>query len=935
MEKIQLKSLVGRLNSNCTRALEAAAGLCVSHSGYEVNVDHFLMKLLEEENDLARILVHFEINVVHFVKRVQQSIELEQKGNQSKPVFAQSLVGLLEDAWLIASLELAAPEVRSGHLVMAILANQRRHGMASYVDDLNSIPYDDLKANYLSITEGSCEVGSVAKGSVAAAVAEADMSVLEKFCTNFTAKARAGEIDPVFCRDVEIRQMIDILGRRRKNNPICVGDAGVGKSAVVEGLALKIAQGDVPEILAGVELYGLDLGLLQAGASVKGEFENRLNGVLSAIKASPKPIILFIDEAHTLIGAGGTAGSGDAANLLKPALARGELRTVAATTWSEYKKYFEKDPALARRFQLVKLDEPTIEQAVTIIRGLRQTYEAAHGVYVRDDAVEAAAKMSSRYISGRQLPDKAVDVLDTAAARVKISITAKPDAIDDLERMIETLERESHALQRDIASDVLEDEGQLADLAQQISERQSELDTLLIQWQTEQELVNSIVQLRQQLAQHRALNVENRSEVDSSETGSSETDSLETDSLETDSLETNSAEIDEQQLRREVSDKIAALNELQQDNPLIHYEVSPDVVGRVIADWTGIPLGKMVRDEAQSVLSFNQQLQQRIKGQNHAIDAIDQGIRAAKAGVNNPETPTGVFLFVGPSGVGKTEAAIGVADQQFGGERFLTSINMSEFQEKHSVSRLIGSPPGYVGYGEGGLLTEAVRQKPYSVVLLDEVEKADLEVMNLFYQVFDKGMLSDGEGQLVNFRNTIVFLTSNLATDIITDMCADGQRPSKEALIEAIRPVLSAHFKPALLARMQIVPFYPIAAEVMGDIVRIKLDKVVHRLAASQKLMLHYSDSVVDAIAQRCTEVETGARNIDHILNGTLLPQIATQVLERMSDETRYTTLLLDMDDNGGFKLSFGNEYDPPIYELEPVSSVREETDESTVTEND
>ncbi|MBQ0757253.1 MAG: type VI secretion system ATPase TssH [Amphritea sp.] len=925
MEKIQLKSLVGRLNTNCTRALEAAAGLCVSHGGYEVNVDHYLMKLLEEENDLARILVHFEINIVHFVKRIQHSIELEQKGNQSKPVFAQSLVGLLEDAWLIASLELAAPEVRSGHLVMAILANQRRHGMASYVDDLNSIPYDDLKAHYSSITEGSCEVGSVAKGSVAAAVAEADMSVLEKFCTNFTAKARAGDIDPVFCRDVEIRQMIDILGRRRKNNPICVGDAGVGKSAVVEGLALKIAQGDVPDILAGVELYGLDLGLLQAGASVKGEFENRLNGVISAIKASPKPIILFIDEAHTLIGAGGAAGSGDAANLLKPALARGELRTVAATTWSEYKKYFEKDPALARRFQLVKLDEPTIEQAVTIIRGLRQTYEAAHGVYVRDDAVEAAARMSSRYISGRQLPDKAVDVLDTASARVKISITAKPDAIDDLERMIETLERESHALERDIASDVLADEGQLAELALQINDRQLELDTLLIQWQAEQELVNSIVQLRQQLAQHRALSVENLSE----------TDSLETNSLEINNSETHSSEIDEQQLRREVSDKVAALSELQQDNPLIHYEVSPDVVGRVIADWTGIPLGKMVRDEAQSVLSFNNQLQQRIKGQNHAIDAIDQGIRAAKAGVNNPETPMGVFLFVGPSGVGKTEAAIGVADQQFGGERFLTSINMSEFQEKHSVSRLIGSPPGYVGYGEGGLLTEAVRQKPYSVVLLDEVEKADLEVMNLFYQVFDKGMLSDGEGQLVNFRNTIVFLTSNLATDIITDMCADGQRPSKEALIEAIRPVLSAHFKPALLARMQIVPFYPIAAEVMGDIVRIKLDKVVQRLVASQKLMLHYSDSVVEAIALRCTEVETGARNIDHILNGTLLPQIATQVLERMSDETRYTTLLLDMDDNGGFKLSFGNEYDPPLQELEPVSSISEEADEIAVTEND
>ncbi|MBN0986917.1 type VI secretion system ATPase TssH [Amphritea sp. RP18W] len=883
MEKIQLKSLVERLNSNCTRALEAAAGLCVSQEGYEVSVDHYLMKLLEEENDLARILVHYEINVVHFVKRIQHSIELDKKGHQGKPVFSSALVGLLEDAWLIASLELGAAEVRSGHLVMAILANQRRHGMASYVDDLSSVPYDDLKTHYQTVTEGSCEINqSTTKGTVASAVAEADLSVLDKYCINLTAKARAGEIDPVFCRDVEIRQMIDILGRRRKNNPICVGDAGVGKSAVVEGLALKIAQGEVPDVLAGVELYGLDLGLLQAGASVKGEFENRLKGVINAIKSSPKPIVLFIDEAHTLIGAGGSAGSGDAANLLKPALARGELRTVAATTWSEYKKYFEKDPALARRFQLVKLDEPTVEQAVVIIRGLRQTYEAAHGVYVRDDAVEAAAKLSSRYISGRQLPDKAVDVLDTAAARVKISITAKPDAIDDLERMIQTLERELHALSRDISSDVLADEGQIDALALQIAAHQTELETLMLQWQSEQELVNTIVQLRQTLAQHRGQSVDAGPEA-------------------------------ETQLRQEISEKVAALNELQQDNPLIHYEVSPDVVGRVIADWTGIPLGKMVRDEAQSVLSFNQQLQQRIKGQNHAIDAIDQGVRAAKAGVNNPETPMGVFLFVGPSGVGKTEAAIGVADQLFGGERFLTSINMSEFQEKHSVSRLIGSPPGYVGYGEGGLLTEAVRQKPYSVVLLDEVEKADLEVMNLFYQVFDKGMLSDGEGQLVNFRNTIVFLTSNLATDIITDMCADGHRPSKEALIDAIRPVLSAHFKPALLARMQIVPFYPIAAEVMGDIVRIKLNKLVQRLASSQKLVLNYTDRVVETIALRCTEVETGARNIDHILNGTLLPQIATEVLERMTEETRYTHLLLDIDTHGEFTLSFSHEYNPPV----------------------
>ena len=679
--------------------------------------------------------------------------------------------------------------------------------------------------------------------------------------------------------------MIDILGRRRKNNPICVGDAGVGKTAVVEGLALKIAQGDVPDVLANVELYGLDLGLLQAGASVKGEFENRLNGVITAVKESPAPIILFIDEAHTLIGAGGAAGSGDAANLLKPALARGELRTVAATTWSEYKKYFEKDPALARRFQLVKLDEPSVDQAVTIIRGLRETYEAAHGVYVRDDAVEAAASLSSRYISGRQLPDKAVDVLDTAAARVKISISAIPDGVDDAERRIQTLQREREALQRDIASDVLNDEGQLLELDRSIDHSMTELEVLTVQWHKEKAVIDRILEHRQTLAKAHLATEESES---------------------SDAVESSEKEpVDLDQLKQTIRAELKELDAIQGDNPLIHYEVSPDVVGRVIADWTGIPLGKMVRDEASSVLTLADNLKQRIKGQDHAIAAIDRGVRAAKAGVNNPETPMGVFLLVGPSGVGKTETALGVADMLFGGERFMTTINMSEFQEKHTVSRLIGSPPGYVGFGEGGVLTEAVRQKPYSLVLLDEVEKADLEVMNLFYQVFDKGMLSDGEGQLVNFRNTAMFLTSNLATDIITDMCSDGKRPEPEELIAAIRPALSKHFKPALLARMQIVPFYTIDVSVMGGIVRLKLDKVVKRVLNSQNLTMKYSDEVVETIAARCTEVESGARNVDHIINGSLLPQLATDILENMGEESSFDRLDLDVDERGSFTLQF------------------------------
>jgi len=879
MDKITLKSLVGRLNSNCTTALESAAGLCVSNGGYEITVEHVLLKLLEEENDLIQLLAHYEVNLVKFVKLLQQAVEDGKKGNTGKPVFAPSLVGMLEDAWLIASLEQKLPQVRSGSLVLAILANPRRHGMSEYVDELDCIPYDDLLLNYAQATEGSKEAVVASGLDAQDGVTEAaDLGPLEKFCINFTERAREGQIDPVFCRDDEIRQMIDILGRRRKNNPIAVGEAGVGKTAVVEGLALKIAQGDVPDVLANVELYGLDLGLLQAGASVKGEFENRLNGVITAVKASPKPIILFIDEAHTLIGAGGPAGGGDAANLLKPALARGELRTVAATTWSEYKKYFEKDPALARRFQVVKLEEPSPEQAVTIIRGLRNTYEASHGVYVRDDAVDAAARLSARYISGRQLPDKAVDVLDTAAARVKISISSKPDSVDAKERLIQTLEREHAALARDIASDVLKDEGQLDALNAEIDRAATELTVLESQWEQEHALVNEIIDLRQQLG---AILV-----------GEDETTSGDSNPSESD-------------LRASIQQKIAELQNVQQDEPLIHYEVSPDVVGRVIADWTGIPLGKMVRDEAKSVLAFGDALKERIKGQDHAVAALDRGMRAAKAGVNNPETPLGVFLFVGPSGVGKTESAIGVADLLFGGERFLTTVNMSEFQEKHSVSRLIGSPPGYVGYGEGGLLTEAVRQRPYSVVLLDEVEKADPEVLNLFYQVFDKGMLSDGEGQLVNFKNTVVCLTSNLATDLITEMCTQGERPTQAELVDAIRPILSNHFKPALLARMQIVPFYPISADVMGDIVRIKLDKIVRRLADSQKLVMSYDDGVVEAIAMRCTEVETGARNIDHILNGTLLPMIATDVLEKMGDEEAYTELKLSLNEAGEFALTF------------------------------
>ena len=894
MIELDLKALLKRLNPYCTRSLENAAGLCVSRGNYEVTIEHLLLKLIEDPSrDFQMILRHFEIDPARVEKNIQHAVEQDRTGNPGKPVFSPLLIEWMEDAWLIASVELGMGDIRSGVLIVALLSNPNRYGYGEYMEQLGTIPAGELRRHLPDITAGSSEestVMGVKKPDAGAAPAGPQKdTALGRFTIDFTGRARAGEIDPVFCRDREIRQMIDILARRRKNNPIAVGEAGVGKTAVVEGLALKVVEGDVPDILKNVDIYGLDMGLLQAGASVKGEFENRLKSVIEEVKSSPKPIILFIDEAHTLIGAGGAAGGSDAANLLKPALARGELRTIAATTWSEYKKYFEKDPALARRFQLVKLEEPSPEDAVTIIRGLREKYEEAHGVYVRDDAVEAAARLSARYISGRQLPDKAVDLLDTAAARVKISVTSKPDHIDDRERRIKTLNRERDAIQRDIEAETRVNDGRSAELETEIAGIEEELTGLNQRWEKERDSVTRVLDLRKQLARLRNPGQE-VARTDDQNHGAAVTAAENTDA---------------ETIKQALNQAMEELATIQGKEPLIHYEVNPDVVARVISDWTGIPLGKMVKDEAQTILSFRNDLAKRIKGQDHAIDAVNQGIRSAKAGLNNPGAPIGVFLFVGPSGVGKTEMGLSVADLLFGGERFIVTVNMSEFQEKHSVSRLIGSPPGYVGYGEGGMLTEAVRQRPYSVVLLDEVEKADPEVMNLFYQVFDKGTLADGEGRVIDFKNTILILTSNLASDIITQMCASGERPERDMLTEAIRPVLSNHFKPALLARMEIVPFYPIVGEAMKEIVGLKLGRLGDRLQQSHKMGFAYDTSVVEQIALRCTEVETGARNVDHIINRTLLPQISTELLEQMSEEWQPDTLNVGISETGDFAISF------------------------------
>jgi type VI secretion system protein VasG len=873
MITVDIKTLLGRLNPYCTRALEGAAGLCVSRTHYEVTVEHLLHKLLEDpQSDLPLIFRQFDIDLSRARKALEQTLEELRTGNAGKPVFSPLLLEWFQDAWLIASIDLGESRIRSGALLLALLTKPTQFATGRYIELFRGVGREALLSQFAMIVKGSVEQAAMGERMIREEAPQVEGGALARFCVDFTKRAKAGEIDPVFGRDREIHQMIDILARRRKNNPICVGEAGVGKTAVVEGLALRVVEGDVPDILKDVTILGLDMGLLQAGAGVRGEFENRLKSVINEIKASAKPIILFIDEAHTLIGAGGPSGGSDAANLLKPALARGELRTIAATTWSEYKKYFEKDAALARRFQLVKLDEPTVETATLILRGLKSKYEEAHGVVIRDDAIVAAAELSSRYISGRQLPDKAVDLLDTSAARVKILLTSKPDLIEDKERTIQALEREKKALERDALHGIEIDQHRPQELEKEIERLTQEVEELKERWQKEQSLAQQIIGLRKELYER---------------------------------VSENAPEEEREVLKNKIDQLSSELQALQGGSPLVRIEVDPDVVAKVVSDWTGIPLGKVLREQAKNIIDLEARLKERIKGQDEALRIITQVIKAAKAGLKDPQQPLGVFLLVGPSGVGKTETGLAIADLLFGGDRFLVTINMSEFQESHTVSRLIGSPPGYVGYGEGGVLTEAVRQRPYSVVLIDECEKAHIDVMNLFYQVFDKGMLSDGEGRVIDFKNTVLFMTSNLASDVITQLCSGSERPSVETVISTIRPILSHHFKPALLARMTIVPFYTLDPKYIKEIVILKLNKLANRLAENQKIKLTYSPQIVEQITQRCTEVETGARNIDHIMNGTILPQMSQEILARMGEGVMPSEAHLDVAEGGGFKITF------------------------------
>ena len=872
MMNIDVRSLLGKMNAFCTGALEGAAGFCVSRTHYEVTVEHYLSRLLEEpQSDMTLLLRQADVDVTALEFAINRDIDALTTGNSGRPVFSPLLIEWLKEAWLVSSINFRENVIRSGAMLSALISKLYRLAEGQYVNTLKTVSRDALHEQYATVCPSSIEQGLQEEASGREMPLPEGTAAISRFCTDFTASARAGDIDPVFGRDREILQMIDILARRRKNNPIIVGEAGVGKTAVVEGLALRIVEGDVPQLLKDVTLLGLDMGLLQAGAGVKGEFENRLKSVINEIKSSPAPMILFIDEAHTIIGAGNQAGSGDAANLLKPVLARGDLRTIAATTWAEYKKYFEKDAALARRFQPVKLDEPDVATTVHILRGLKEKYEAAHGVTVREDAIYAAAELAGRYISGRRLPDKAVDLLDTSAARVKILLTAKPDVIEDLERSLSALKREKNALERDRMHGLAIDGDRPAQIEETLKSLSERLEKLHQRWTAESEAVRKLQDVRKKLCTAANDGAE-RQVIDG--------------------------------LQQALAESMRELDAIGGDSPLMRVDVDPDVVAKVVSDWTGIPLGSVMRDQARNVLNLDDRLKERIKGQDEALHVICRTIKASRAGLADPRQPIGIFLLVGPSGVGKTQTGLALADLLFGGERFLTTINMSEFQEGHTVSRLIGSPPGYVGYGEGGIWTEAVRQRPYSVVLIDEVEKAHHDVINLFYQVFDKGTLSDGEGRDIDFKNTIIFLTSNLASDVIAGMWNGTEKPAMDKVTEAVRPILSRHFKPALLARMTIVPYVTLEPDFMEEIVRLKLGQMEARLAETGKMKLCYTPDVVKQIAVCCREVETGARNIDHIMRETLFPLLAGEILLRLGEEKGPADVFLDVK-GGKFEIRF------------------------------
>ena len=905
-----LKTLISKLNDTSRKAAERAANLCMTQGHYEVDIEHLFMALLEQpRSDFALLCKRFDVLAAELLRDLEGELRRLKNGNTRTPVFGAHLPRLFEHAWLIASLDSHQARIRSGHLLVALLTEPSLSQLALRSSkQFARFRVDEIKHKLADFTEGSQEAGDAFRALLAAGPKDtiggdldcatpSPTRALDQFTTHLTQRVREGKVDPVIGRDAEIRQVIDILMRRRQNNPILTGEAGVGKTAVVEGLAARITSGDVPPPLQGVELHVLDMGLLQAGASVKGEFENRLKNVIDEVKRSPHPIILFIDEAHTMIGAGGQAGQGDAANLLKPALARGELRTVAATTWGEYKKYFEKDAALARRFQVVKVEEPSEPLAAAMLRGMAPLMESHFQVRVLDEAITEAVRLSARYISGRQLPDKAISVLDTACAKVALGQAAVPAAIEERAKLLERLAAEIAALEREVAAGA-DHVDRLAELRGRRGATQEDLDALRLRYDAEKALVAEIRQLRAGLEADAPV-VQNAAPIpDTANHTAATKKKLARKPARPEAAPQSAAQ---QQLQA----KLEELAALQGETPLVPMQVDAHVVAGIVSAWTGIPLGSMVKDEIKTVLNLKPMLEARVIGQSHAIEAVAQRVRTARAHLEDPNKPKGVFMFVGPSGVGKTETALALADILYGGEKKLVTINMSEYQEAHSVSGLKGSPPGYVGYGEGGVLTEAVRRNPYAVVLLDEVEKAHPDVLELFFQVFDKGVMDDAEGREVDFRNTVIILTSNVGSAHIMQACLNKpaeELPEADALAEALRPVLYKHFKPAFLGRMKVVPYYPISDDVLERIIRLKLDRIAARVAANHKAAFDYDTRLVEAVLARCTEVDSGARNVDHILNGTLLPEIAGQVLERMAGGQAIERIKVSAAKNGDFK---------------------------------
>jgi type VI secretion system protein VasG len=860
-----LKALIEKLNDTTRRALEAAAGLCVARTHYDIEIEHYLLKALDgTDNDVAAILKHYSIDRSRLTKELERSLDSLKSGNARSPAFSPAVVKMLSESWTVASIDFNAGSIRMGFTLLALLGHDELSRMVKESSkELQLINVDDLRANFYTIVAkskeeqtrlaeaGAGQTGSGEAEDGAARPSQGATPHLDQYTVNLTANAKAGKIDPVLGRDQEVRQMIDILMRRRQNNPILTGEAGVGKTAVVEGFANRVVSGDVPPALQGIHIHSLDLALLQAGAGVKGEFENRLKGLIKEVKSSTEKIILFIDEAHTMIGAGGQAGQNDAANLLKPALARGELRTIAATTWSEYKKYFEKDPALARRFQVVKVEEPTEDVACTMLRGIVGSLEKHHNLRILDEAVTATVRLSHRYIAGRQLPDKAVSVLDTACARLSLGQNSTPPRLEDIQRQLDSLAVQKRVLEREtkIGTDHQE---RLELIETQITTAKEEEAILKEQWEKEKGLIEKIRKLQESLES---------AEKEGSESAGKEAE-----------------------IQAELKQAEGELESLQGERGMMRVSVDAQIVGEVISAWTGIPLGKMVRNEIETVLTLDEHLKKRVIGQDHALSAIAQRILTSRANMDDPVKPVGVFLLVGPSGVGKTETAIALADVLYGGERNMITINMSEFQEAHTVSTLKGSPPGYVGYGEGGVLTEAVRRRPYSVVLLDEVEKAHPDVLELFFQVFDKGRMEDGEGREIDFRNTIILLTSNAATETLMKLCADPETmPDNQGMVAALKPELNKIFKPAFLGRLMIIPYFPVRDEALKQIIRLKLGKIQKRLLETHKVDLVYDDVLLNEIAGRCTEVESGARNVDNILSNTMLPELSRQILTQLA----------------------------------------------------